>query len=656
MNQHVAPPDQGMTDAQRADLGTLLAQTLPPGTVHWLGERILGPDAILDIIGNRPNVDVLAKSLVDRMHETGRLADAIAILRTETRNGTLLQGLNHILAGFPLAGLAALQANVQAPDDPFFNNDFVELHYPRVQRTVCAIGLGPPVNALKGTGFLIAPDLVMTNFHVVVDFVKVQSKGDEDIITSDMSGENVYFFFDYLSAPRPLVPPEAARPHSSVMVRGAKNWLVRARCRLPNEGVPPFAQEAKNKYDYAVVRLEKPIGNLPSRKSGGARRGWLPLDSEVSFLDNLGSRLVVFQHPGGAEQLWDVGVYSDMDPSKTRIWYSVNTERGASGGPAVDSRGRLYALHNASVHGQNGVNRKLNQGVRVDVILSDLKKDPGIDLPAPVEEDIGYWSLSENVDDPRPIIGRQLFRDTITRMMAPNSPRILAVIGPKDTGRHFSVDLLKRIVGAKVPIVPFTPVDLSTLSPRAFIKALASELALPNTGTIPEAKPTESAARSISVELPKWLADQLAADQARNPSRYPAWIVIDTVVPEGQRLIWADGLLDLVSALMGPLDVAQATPELPQLRWLLLGAGNTAFPPTRTASLVDDLTAKTNTNYVDDFANCVSLGWRSIERSDTISFKSLTNLGTVWVNDAMHHKKPVRAYLAEYARRFLKAQ
>jgi hypothetical protein len=474
MNERVPPPDQGMTDAQQADLATLLATTLVSSTVQWLGERVLGADAIREISGNSPKVDVLAKWLVERMYETGRLTDAIGIIRTETRNGTLLQGLNHILAGFPLAGFMALQANVQAPEDPFFNNDFVELHYPRVQRTVCAVGLGPPVNTLRGTGFLIAPDLVITNFHVLREYLTVNLQGDEEIISTDVGGENIYFFFDYLSAPRPLVPPDAARPHSGAMVKAAKNWLVRARCRLPNEGIFPYAKEVRSYYDYAVIRLERPIGNVPSRKSGGTPRGWLPLDSGVSFLDDLGSRLVVLQHPGGAEQLWDVGVYQDMDPSKTRIWYSVNTERGASGGPAVDSRGRLYALHNASVQGQNGVHLKLNQGVRIDVILSDLKKNAEIDLSPPVEEDVGYWSLSETVNDPRPIVGRQLFRHSVAKMMSAKGNGILIVIGPKDSGRHFSIDLLKRIVGATVPVIRFSPVDLSRLSPRDFIKVFVN--------------------------------------------------------------------------------------------------------------------------------------------------------------------------------------
>jgi hypothetical protein len=656
MNERVAPPANGLTAAQRADLATLLAQNLLARGIRWLAERVLSADAVVDV-ANNPEIDMLAKTVVERMHDKGRLEEAISILRTEGRNGDLLRGLNHILSGDTLADLAGLQANVQAADDPFFSNDFLETFFPRVQRTVCAIGLGDPQNRLMGTGFLIAPDLVMTNFHVVESFLTVQPENDADKITTTVSGDKIYCFFDYLSGPRPRVPPDDTRPHPSVLVKAVTDgWLVRARCRLDKEGIYPYAQTAHNKYDYAIIRLERAVGSVPSTRSGGALRGWLTLNSEINFLQGMGSRLVVLQHPGGAEQLWDVGIYDRMDPSQTRIWYSVNAERGASGGPAVDKQGRLFALHNASVRGPDGLPLSVNQGVRIDVISNDLRLDPAIVLPPWKEDNPGYWTLSDNLSDPKPIIGRQLFRESVAKMMDPKGDRILTVLGPKDSGRRFSVDLLRRIVGATVPIISFGPNELGRLKPRDFVRALATDLMLPNIGTIPEARQTESTSRSFSSDLPVWLAQQLVADYARNPGRYPVWIVINAVVDEGQRLSWAEDLPDLLSDLMGPPDTAQTPPDLPHLRWLLLGSPNSAFPPTRAEPMVDDLTTAPNTNYSEEFANCMSLAWRSIERTASMSFALLKNMGTTFVNDAIRDKKIARAYLAEYVRRFILGQ
>jgi hypothetical protein len=656
MNEHVAVPTyEGLTNQQRTDLAELLARNLLARAIQWLAQRVLGAEAAVDLTAKKLEIGALASELVEKMHEKGRLEDAISILRTESRDGDLIRGLNHILSGAPLADLAELQANVQAREDPFLSSDFVEIHYPRVQRTVCAIGLGKPVNSLMGTGFLIGPDLVLTNFHVVSDFLEVDQVTEK--IGSKAGCNEIYCFFDYLSGPRPRVPPDDARPHPSVMVKAAgDDWLVRARRRLDNEGVPPYAVNAQNRYDYAVIKLERAIGNVPSKRSGGALRGWLSLNSGVNFLQGIGSRLVVLQHPGGAEQLWDVGEYREMDPSGTRIWYSVNAERGASGGPAVDKTGRLFALHNASVRGEDGLPRKVNQGVRIDHIFKDLSVAPALQLPAMVDEDPGYWTLSDDCTNPKPIIGRRTFRESIRKMVAPNGDRIIAVVGPKDSGRHFSIDLLQRIVGAGVPVIRFNPTDLRTLSPKSFVKAFGGELRLPNLANIPDAKPTEPASRWISNDLPAWLAQQLALDQSRVPSRYPVWVVIDAVVPEGERLVWADGLPDLVSSLMGPPDASQATVDISQLRWLLLGSPNIAFPPSRSSPVLDDLSQAANTNYAEDFASCLSLGWRSIERTETISTKFLKVMGAAYVNEARQRKMCVRAHLAEWVRRLILGQ
>lgn len=648
----------GMTPLQRADLAALLVSNVPPSMIRWLGERVLGREALVAEAEAPSNVSAKAKILIEAMHNAGRLPEAIAILKTESRNADLLFGLNHILSGATLATLPEVQRTIKDLLQPFLSNDFTEVYFPRVQRTVCAIGLGPPVNRLRGTGFLIAPDLVLTNFHVIDVYLTVQSADGEDIIREKVEGDNLYFFFDYLSAPCPLIPPDPARPHASELVRGVKQrWLVRASRHMDNEGVDPFPEDADGRFDYAVIRLEKPIGKLPCRKSGGTLRGWLPLDNGINVFDEMGARLVVLQHPGGAEQLWDIGVYDDIDPSKTRIRYRINSEPGASGGPAFDPKGRVYAIHNAVVKVGDNVPPTHNQGVRTDVILKDLKKKTGIDLPPVLDEDIGLWSLSDSVNEPRPIIGRTAFRQSVMKMTGVTAlERVLTVTGSKDSGRRFSIDLLKRLLGTKVPVVRFTADDLMNLGPRAFIEALANELALTSISSIPSPIATESDARWVSAALPKWLGEKLAADQAEHPSRYPIWVVLEAVVPEGKRLAWAADLPDLLSALMGTPDTAPV-PGLTQIRWLLLGASNTALPPTRSAAIIDDLAATNNTNFAEDFADCVSLGWRSVDRIDNrIPAQLLKNIATTFVADATRDNKPVRAYLASYVGRFIKGQ
>ncbi len=645
-----------LTTEQRIDLAQLLVGNLTPGNIKALAERVLGTAAILDVIGDMPDPHSLATVLVERMQEMGQLITAVAILKTEAaRNSELIRGLNHIASGYRLATLPELQAVTRAPDDPFFNNDFLELFFPRVQRTVCAIGLASGWNCFRGTGFLIAPDLVMTNYHVVAPYLRVDSINGKETITASVSGDNICCYFDYLSPPRPLVPPAEDRPVPGGFVTAIKDgWLIKASQNLDKEGIPPFPRSANNRLDYAVIKLKRSIGNAPSRRAGGALRGWLPLNNQIDYLTDRGSRLVVLQHPAGVEQLFDVGVYDSLDPSRTRIWYAVDTEKGASGGPAVDKQGRVFALHNAAVKDQNGSNLKVNQGVRIDLILGDLTKDPPVTLQPMAEEDPGYWSISDNVSNPRPIIGRQGFRENIVKMMAAKNERVIVVTGPTGSGRRFSIELLRRVVGASVPIIRLSPNDLRTMTPKNFVKVLADELALLDAASIPEAKSTEPIARWIANDLPTWLSQKLVADQAKNPSRYPAWIIVDAVVPDGERLYWADNLPDLLSALMGPPDVTQGVAELPQLRWLLLGSAMNIFPPAQKM-VIDDLAANENSRYAEDFANCIRLAWRSIESDSQIPINFLLRQGSTFVDEAKADQKPIRAYLAEYVRRFILA-
>lgn len=538
---------------------------------------------------------------------------------------------------------------MQAQEDPFLDNDFLELVVPRVQRTVCAIGIGGGENRLMGTGFLVGPDLVMTNFHVIKDCVrKISNNGEEDKYDETIKGDQIFCFFDYLAAPPPRVPPDATRPHSSVVVKGVQEkWLIRARELLDGDGQYPFPTQAEKKFDYAIIRLERDIGNAPSGRTGGAPRGWLSIQTGVNYL--AGTRIIVLQHPQGSHQVFDIGEYHGYDPSETRIWYTVNTDFGSSGGAAIDKEGRLYALHNAAV--KDPTRAKVNQGVRIDKILDDLSLPPvWAQTPPPVDGDPTYWSLSDTVDKPRPIIGRTLFRQTVLKMKGPACDSVLAVVGKKGTGRRFSVDLLRRLVGANTPVFRFTPTHLQTLSPAQFIKYLKSGLALPDIDRpLPEPEPTEPRSRWIGVHLPVWLAETIKKGRESNPSRFPCWVVLDAVVEDGEPVLWADGLTDLISSLTGGNDPGQAKADLSALRWIMLGASPDIFPPTGLSRIVDDLDQTPNIDYADDFANCVSLAWRSLSARSSMDLMLLRQFGKQAVKRATN-AQILRASLAEDVR------
>src|SRR6185369_15381721 len=597
----------------------------------------------------------------------GRIPDAVGLLRQEAhRNSRLTAGLNYILRGGRFGDDAAAQKFVNEYE-PLLSSATFQERFPRVSRTVCAIGLGAPLDSIVGSGFLIAPDLVMTNYHVIEPFLEVLPDGT---IGPRESGEKIFFFFDYLWEPAPKAPFGAVK-HAGLAVQAAeKDWLVYARGRLPFDGTLQCAarsvQDVDNRYDYAVIRLARPVGSLPVRPSGGPDRGWLLLPGEE--LDLLGGqkRVIVFQHPGKAPQQFDIGEYVRMDLSGTRVWYSVSTAKGSSGGAAVDTEGRLFTLHNAEVE-EEPEGKHLNQGVRIDYIAKDLAaKVPAWQvIPLPDEAPLAFWSLSDDPLAPQPIIGRTRFRENVQAMMGmmgmtgtagTAAERLLVVSGPPGSGRRFSVHLLRRTLGAQTPVVEFSPADLSKLSPKQLVQALVGELnilGLAGKPPIPEPPSTEGSARWLRGDLPRWLRDRLVEDKARNPARYPAWVVINAATAAGERLFWADDLKDFLSPLVGVRDPGQEAVEQPHLRFLLLGSTFDVLPVSGVPRFEEDL-AKID-SYPQDFVACLRRAWHAVDKeSDLGSDLAWQAVAQIKVGEDAG-KNPVRKVLADYVIKMLQA-
>jgi V8-like Glu-specific endopeptidase len=653
MNDQVADTEESLTDAQRIDLATLLAEHLTAGNIEGFAGRVLGNEAMLVLIANRPPADELARSVVQALHEAACLQQAVTTLRLDVAaNPLLTRMLNHILNGGRLSDLAGEQAIVQDPNDPFFDQTFQQL-FPKVQRTICAIGLGRGINKLRGTGFLIGSNLVITNYHVIEPYITpVVNNGVENFVASE-SGEEIHCFFDYMVAPKPRFPVDPTRPHHSTHIRAIKDgWLRAARRKLRKEGIHPNDEAVVNQFDYAVIELEREMGRAPARASGGVLRGWLTLPRDIDYLGGENKRIVVAQHPEGAQQLYDIGPYQRLDASQTRVWYRVNTARGASGGAAVDKACQLYALHNAEVRGPDDKPLGFNQGVRIDKIASDLAGS-GLELqPPPLDGDPSYWSLKDNLSDPKPVIGRDSFRSSIVKMIRPNGERIITVTGPPGSGRRFSIEFLERIVGPTVALAKCSVVDLQKQVPEAFLRSLLRQLGVgPGFEPIPEPKGTEMEPRWI-LDLPGWLSRVLTLDQSRRPSRYPAWIAINALADDGEQLPWdkwAENLPDLIAALTGSVDRDQAV-DITQLRWLFVGNAN-LFPIGTATQLSEDLALQTQ--YVDEFVSCLQLAWRSVPAAKTIDEKFLRILASQYIRTAAKEKAPTRGFLANSVRNWV---
>lgn len=625
--------------SQVEDLVQLFARTLSQWSLSWLAQASLGIDLLREEGNSVGNTEELSSKLVERLINEEKLDEALALLKREAKQNALLTvGLREIQAGRRLDS-PALQALLN-DYEPFFNSASFQRMLPRVSGVVCAVAVK---HKLRGTGFLIGPDLVMTNYHVIDECLR--ENGSEDTFDRDMKGSDLEFVFDYEQEPPPkLSDSRAGRSGGVVVVRAAEDWFVHARRTREGDGTIKAVPDVGVRHDYAVVRLERDIGNRTSRVGGGWIRGWLPLPKEPC--DFLGKkRVVVFQHPGGMAQQLDVGYFVQLDASSTRAWYRVNSANGSSGGAAVDANGELLALHNASVDSPPGPpaatpEDRVNQGVRIDTIAADLRdyatawQDP----PDPDKQATTVWSLNDNDREPLPIIGRRVFREYVEEMMAGDGKRVMSVIGDYGTFVHFTIALLQRMLGNQVQIVRFGPGNMQNLASDDFARVLVEQLGVASDpqDPRPQQTATETRERWLGIDLPAWVARQLTRHAKAQPGSFPAWVIIDVAVPPNEAVFWKDGLRDLVTALVGVRDAGQVV-EIPQLRWLFLSTA--PLPAAGTDHLKEDL--RGDDDLPDGFRECMQNAWRSIDQLEpALSEKFLRTIAVTTLKDNIRAAAP----------------
>jgi V8-like Glu-specific endopeptidase len=197
------------------------------------------------------------------------------------------------------------------------------------EATVCRVEF--PEGAGEGTGFLVSPDLLFTNYHVLEDFIEKRQPPAP-----------VVFRFDYQAN------ADGTKVNDGRVTKlASSDWLVRS-------------SKVKD-LDYALVRLSEKAGDHPL---AGGTRGWL---SPVSHTFEVGESVFVLQHPKAAPlKIASGGVSRVQD---RRIHYLANTLPGSSGSPCFTSDWKLAALH-------RGGDDIANIAIPFAAMLADLQTDP----------------------------------------------------------------------------------------------------------------------------------------------------------------------------------------------------------------------------------------------------------------------------------------
>ena len=225
-----------------------------------------------------------------------------------------------------------------------------------VEGRVCRIEF--PENVAQGTGFLVGPSVVLTNYHVI-----------EKLLEGAMAPASAALRFDY------KVADDGVTVQAGTVFRLAADWLLDAsRYSQRDKEVAPSQDPAPDELDYALLQVAGEPGNSPvggpTNDPSPVPRTWIDLPAEDHDFGRQRS-LYIVQHPDG--QPMQVAVDSEavlgLNGNRTRVRYTTTTEAGSSGSPCFGPDWQWVALHHSGDpkywHGQRP---EYNQGIPLPAI------------------------------------------------------------------------------------------------------------------------------------------------------------------------------------------------------------------------------------------------------------------------------------------------
>lgn len=197
---------------------------------------------------------------------------------------------------------------------------------------VCKITFDDRDPAESGTGVLVAPDLVLTNYHVL------SREANADL---NKLAQTARFEFGYIST------------HTG---EGRSGGTLTADGAVPVIAASPIEQ-----LDYALIRITMP-SELAIKP--------VPLNIQGGLLPR--SPLNILQHPEGEAlkvSLSNNGVVKTNE-QRGLVLYVNPTRQGASGSPCFDEQWQLVALHHKALQTSFG---SLREGILISAIYPQIQ-------------------------------------------------------------------------------------------------------------------------------------------------------------------------------------------------------------------------------------------------------------------------------------------
>lgn len=205
----------------------------------------------------------------------------------------------------------------------------------RLGKAVCKVEVSDSFNykggfgSWSGSGFLVGPDLLLTNHHVINDI---------------KAANNARVRFDY-------------------QIRADGTVSYGEYYDLDPDSLFIFSP-AIDGLDYAFVRVTGRPGDV---------YGYVDLQ-RASFTIAEGERANIIHHPNGSPKRVSLQENNSDGMTQALLWYMTDTQSGSSGSPVFDNTWRLIALHHAAktFNDPSGETKIRNEGIKISAIAVDL--------------------------------------------------------------------------------------------------------------------------------------------------------------------------------------------------------------------------------------------------------------------------------------------
>jgi V8-like Glu-specific endopeptidase len=300
---------------KRREIREALIEAFPmPKDLRMVTDEVLNVP-LQNVTGIGGDMETMAFDLIGWAQARGRLTELV--IGAATVNPTV-PGLKALADQFQFASSAPGEIErINLQDVPFENVGQWLDKLSRLRRAVCRIEPQPsPDTSGYGTGFLVASDMVMTNFHVIEPFI---SAGSDKVVAR----------FDYETAA------------DGVAVGAGRTSQLAADWRLADSPVKEL--------DFALIRLAQ---RASEDSVPGGTRGTIGLSRKMPAA---GSPLIILQHPEAKPLKMAIGSVVDPNVAPNRVSYTVNTEPGSSGSPCLNTGLDVVALHHWGATPNRGV-------------------------------------------------------------------------------------------------------------------------------------------------------------------------------------------------------------------------------------------------------------------------------------------------------------